>query len=124
MPLVGAFFTLMDWKPQNTLLMVEPLPKGTTMPKNDHEKLDAFVSQMLKGRKLTELAPLFYMLGDLTRLRLLQALLTKGEQSVGELCEKLDLVQPTISHHLGLLRRHGFVVGVRTGKKVIYSAAK
>ena len=94
------------------------------MPKNDHEKLDAFVSQMLKGRKLMELAPLFYMLGDLTRLRLLQALLTKGEQSVGELCEKLDLVQPTISHHLGLLRMNGLVIGVKAGRNVIYSAAK
>ncbi len=94
------------------------------MPKHNTQKVVAFLNKKLQGKKLTELAPLFKMLGDLTRLRLLDTLLIKGEQSVGEICEKLDLAQPTVSHHLGLLRIVGLAVNVRAGKQVLYSVAK
>ncbi|HET6428774.1 MAG TPA: ArsR family transcriptional regulator [Phycisphaerae bacterium] len=37
------------------------------------------------------------------------------------MCRKLRLPQPTVSHHLGLLRAHGLVKNRRAGKQVFYS---
>ena len=59
-------------------------------------------------------------LSDPTRLRLL-GVLQQGEQNVSGLCRRLDLPQPTISHHLGLLRSAGLVSNRRDGKQVFYS---
>lgn len=56
---------------------------------------------------------------DRTRLRLLGAL-QSGEMNVTSLCEQLDLPQPTVSHHLGLLREAGLVGNRRAGKQVFY----
>lgn len=41
--------------------------------------------------------------------------------TVGEIVEKFDLAQPTISHHLGVLKRVGLVVSRKAGKRVYYS---
>jgi ArsR family transcriptional regulator len=98
--------------------------KGNAMPKNDTENLAAFLKAQMKDKSPKELAALFKMLGDPTRLRLLQVMLTKGTQSVGDLCKKLTLRQPTVSHHLALLRMQGLVVNLRTGKNIFYSVAK
>jgi DNA-binding transcriptional ArsR family regulator len=94
------------------------------MSKQDTEKLAAFLKAKMKGKGLAELPAVFKMLSELTRLRLLNLLLTQGKQSVNELCEKLRLRQPAASHHLGLLRMHGLVANVRSGKNVFYSAAE
>jgi DNA-binding transcriptional ArsR family regulator len=59
-------------------------------------------------------------LADPTRLRLL-GLLQGGEMNVTALCEQLDLAQPTVSHHLGLLRTEKLVHNRRAGKQVFYS---
>jgi DNA-binding transcriptional ArsR family regulator len=59
-------------------------------------------------------------LADPTRLRLL-GLLQGGELNVTSLCGKLDLAQPTVSHHLGLLRSEKLVNNRRAGKQVFYS---
>ena len=59
-------------------------------------------------------------LSDPTRLRLL-GILQQGEQNVTGLCRRLDLPQPTISHHLGLLRTAGLVSNRRDGKQVFYA---
>jgi len=40
------------------------------------------------------------------------------------MCKALKLKQPTISHHLGLLRMGRFVSGTRQGKSVVYTADK
>jgi len=44
-----------------------------------------------------------------------------GETHVTQLCRKLRAPQPTISHHLGLLRVNGVVRARRQGKMVFYS---
>jgi DNA-binding transcriptional ArsR family regulator len=43
--------------------------------------------------------------------------------NVTSLCEILGLPQPTISHHLGLLRNGGLVNDTREGKQVMYAIA-
>ena len=41
--------------------------------------------------------------------------------SVGEIVEELNVSQPTVSHHLGILRSAGLVDSRREGKQVFYS---
>lgn len=40
---------------------------------------------------------------------------------VGDLVEKLDVLQPTVSHHLAQLRQAGLVHARREGRQVFYS---
>jgi DNA-binding transcriptional ArsR family regulator len=71
------------------------------------------------GRELDGLVELFRLLSDKTRLNIL-LLLAKGERNVTSLCEALDLPQPTVSHHLGLLRMRNLISNRRNGKQVFY----
>jgi len=68
---------------------------------------------------LEPLAGLFKLLSDGTRLRILM-LLAKGERNVSSLCDELRLPQPTVSHHLGLLRMKHIIANRRHGKQVFY----
>src|SRR4051812_22439236 len=70
--------------------------------------------------ELEQLAALFRLLSDRTRLNLLM-LLSEGERNVTNLCDTLKLPQPTVSHHLGLLRMSNVIGNRRDGKQVFYS---
>jgi len=72
---------------------------------------------------LQEWARGFSLLSDPTRLGIL-AMLSQGPRNVTALCKALGLKQPTISHHLGLLRMGRMVTGTRQGKSVIYTTDK
>jgi ArsR family transcriptional regulator, zinc-responsive transcriptional repressor len=69
---------------------------------------------------LEQLSGLFRLLSDKTRLSIL-LLLGDGEQNVTSLCEQLQLPQPTVSHHLGLLRMNNVIANRRNGKQVFYA---
>src|SRR5580765_8067922 len=69
---------------------------------------------------LEQLTSLFRLLSDKTRLNIL-LLLADGERNVTSLCERLKLPQPTVSHHLGLLRMNNVIANRRNGKQVFYS---
>src|SRR3972149_5921733 len=60
-------------------------------------------------------------MADETRQRIL-ALLREREMSVGELTEHFTVTQPTISHHLALLRRANLVVARHEGRQTFYRA--
>ncbi len=49
--------------------------------------------------------------------------LSEGKCSVGELAERLDLRDSTVSQHLALLRRDGLVAAERDGQTIWYSLA-
>jgi DNA-binding transcriptional ArsR family regulator len=51
---------------------------------------------------------MFEVLADLRRRRILE-LLRDGERPVGELVDRLELSQPTVSKHLKVLREAGLV---------------
>ncbi|HSV15442.1 MAG TPA: metalloregulator ArsR/SmtB family transcription factor [Tepidisphaeraceae bacterium] len=68
---------------------------------------------------LEQLTALFRLLSDKTRLNIL-ILLANGERNVTSLCEELQLPQPTVSHHLGLLRMNNVIGNRRAGKQVFY----
>ena len=59
-------------------------------------------------------------LADETRQAILQALL-EGEKSVGDLVESFSTSQPTVSHHLTILKNLGLVTRRKDGKYVYYS---
>jgi len=67
-----------------------------------------------------ELAALFQVLGNPTRLRILRDLAT-GEQCVCNMFKRLQLPQNLVSHHLGILRERGIIRSRRSGKWVYYS---
>jgi len=73
----------------------------------------------LIDQEVEPLAGTFRLLSDKTRLKIL-LLLTSGERNVSSLCQELALPQPTVSHHLGLLRMQNLISNRRSGKQVFY----
>ncbi len=59
-------------------------------------------------------------LADATRQRILE-MLTEQEMCVGDIVDAFDMSQPTISHHLNVLRQFGLVASRKDGKQVYYS---
>ena len=62
----------------------------------------------------------FRALGDETRLRIMEMLVT-GESSVSELTSRVDVGQSLMSHHLRILREAGLVTDRRRGRWVYYA---
>ncbi|MFJ6540384.1 ArsR/SmtB family transcription factor [Streptomyces sp. NPDC091385] len=69
-----------------------------------------------------DLAKAFKALGDPVRLRLVSMIASRagGEVCVCDLTPAFDLSQPTISHHLKLLRQAGLIDCERRGTWVYY----
>lgn len=69
-----------------------------------------------------KLAAMFKALGDPVRLRLLSLIASHpgGQACVCEISETFDVSQPTISHHLKLLRSAGLLDCERRGTWVYY----
>jgi ArsR family transcriptional regulator, zinc-responsive transcriptional repressor len=76
-------------------------------------------SPTVSDQDLEQLTALFRLLSDKTRLNVLM-LLAHGERNVSSLCDQLGLPQPTVSHHLGLLRMNNVIGSRRAGKQVFY----
>ncbi|MFE0173318.1 ArsR/SmtB family transcription factor [Streptomyces sp. NPDC059002] len=76
----------------------------------------------LGEEQAVELAKVFKALGDPVRLRLLSMIASRegGEICVCDLTPAFDLSQPTISHHLKLLRQAGLIDCERRGTWVYY----
>lgn len=64
----------------------------------------------------------FRMLGDVTRLRILQAL-ESGEKSVGTITDQVTGTQPNISKHLQALTDAGILDRRRVGNSILYAIA-
>ncbi len=69
---------------------------------------------------LFELADLFKVFGDSTRLRVMYALFD-GELSVTAIADSLGMEQSTISHQLRVLRQNKLVRVRREGKQIYYA---
>ena len=66
------------------------------------------------------LAAGFRALADPTRVAIVNRLAGAGEVCVCDITDAFDLGQPTISHHLKVLREAGLVESERRGKWVYY----
>lgn len=71
------------------------------------------------GAPLAAEAQLFKALGDAQRLAILRSL-ADDSRSVGELTARLPLNQPTVSHHLRILREAGLVRAQRRKTSLRY----
>ena len=69
-----------------------------------------------------ELADLFRLLGDPTRLRIVLSC-AEGPVAVHDIAARHDLSRSLVSHHLRLLRAARIVKADRQGKQVFYAAA-
>ena len=69
-----------------------------------------------------DLAELFKVFGDSTRIRILFVLF-EAEVCVCDLAEALSMTQSAISHQLSILKRNKLVKSRREGKSMFYSLA-
>ncbi|MBX3447795.1 MAG: winged helix-turn-helix transcriptional regulator [Parvibaculaceae bacterium] len=73
----------------------------------------------LREDKTFELADMFKMLGDPSRLRIVIATL-EGPVAVSDIADRLGLSLSLVSHHLRLLRAARLVTADRRGKQIFY----
>ena len=84
--------------------------------------IEAVQPGMPEEEKLYDLAELFKMFGDSTRIRILYVLF-EAEMCVCDIAEVLKMTQSAISHQLRLLKQAKLVKNRREGKTVYYSLA-
>ena len=88
-----------------------------------HEDLLRIVEQtMPEETELYDLAELFKVFGDSTRIRIL-FVLSSAEVCVCDLARVLNMTQSAISHQLRILKQSQLVKSRRDGKSVFYSLA-
>lgn len=88
-----------------------------------HENLLKIVQEkMPEETELYDLAELFKVFGDSTRIRILFVLF-EAEVCVCDLAEILHMTQSAISHQLKILKQAKLVSARREGKSVFYSLA-
>ena len=71
---------------------------------------------------LFDLAELFKIFGDSTRIKILFVLLD-NEMPVSAIADALGMTQSAVSHQLRILKTNGLVKFARDGKSLIYSLA-
>lgn len=76
----------------------------------------------LSDKMMELVARRFRLLGDRSRLRILQCL-EEGEKSVGAIAEEVGSNQPNVSKHLQALADAGILDRRREGNSIFYSIA-
>lgn len=88
-----------------------------------HEELLKIVNEKMPAEEeLYDLAELFKIFGDSTRIRILFVLF-EAEVCVCDLAEALRMTQSAVSHQLKILKQNKLVKSRREGKSVFYSLA-
>lgn len=76
--------------------------------------------ESIGAREAGDLAEMFRLLGDPTRIRILFALLAEPERRVGELAAVVGASETKVSQALRLLRSAGAVRNRRDGRNIYY----
>ncbi|MBO4496676.1 MAG: helix-turn-helix transcriptional regulator [Lachnospiraceae bacterium] len=88
-----------------------------------HEELLKIVKDKMPGEEeLFDLAELFKIFGDSSRIRILFVLL-EAEVCVCDMAAALNMTQSAVSHQLALLKKSKLVKTRRDGKSIFYSLA-
>lgn len=88
-----------------------------------HKNLVELVNRKMPDEDtLYDLAELFKVFGDSTRIRILFVLF-ESEVCVCDIAESLNMTQSAISHQLKILKQNKLVKARREGKTVFYSLA-
>lgn len=95
--------------------------------KNEYMTIDKDVAQsiidkMPEESELYDLADLFKVFGDSTRIKILYALY-ENEMCVYDIANILNMTQSAISHQLRILKQNRLVKYRKEGKTVLYTLA-
>ena len=96
------------------------MPKLICDGLHSHETRFTVERQMPDPSELEDLAALFKLFGDPTRIRILCALY-HGELCVCDLADMLNMTQSAISHQLRILKDGRVVKARREGRQILYS---
>ena len=86
------------------------------------EALSVVKGHMPPEEELLDMAELFKVFGDSTRIRILFVLF-ESEMCVCDIAQLLNMTQSAISHQLRILKQSQLVKSRRDGKSVFYSLA-
>lgn len=93
---------------------LEHMPAGTD--------LFSLSDQVPTEEELYDLAELFKVFGDSTRIKI-SYVLVESDMSVGDIAQALNMTQSSISHQLRVLKQSRLVRFRREGKNIVYSLA-
>ena len=93
---------------------LENMPQGTDV--------FSLSDQVPTEEELYDLAELFKVFGDSTRIKILYVLV-ESDMSVGDIAQALNMTQRSISHQLRVLKQSRLVRFRREGKNIVYSLA-
>ena len=88
----------------------------------DDDTVNSIEEKMPIESELYELADLFKVFGDSTRIKILYVLY-ENEMCVFDIAKILNMTQSAISHQLRILKQNKLVKSRREGKSVFYSLA-
>ena len=98
-----------------------PSPSEEACPCDcNREETSCLFDEMPDEELLYDLADLFKVFADTTRIKILYALMTK-DRCVADLAEEIGATQSAVSHQLRTLKQSRLVRAKRDGKNVIYS---
>lgn len=87
---------------------------------HDHHDTSFDVNAVPDDEVLYNLADLFKVFSDSTRIKILYALLP-GEKRVADIVESVGATQSAVSHQLSILKQSRLVKYRRDGKNILYS---
>jgi DNA-binding transcriptional ArsR family regulator len=96
---------------------------GTYDVSVDPDKVKMACLHKIDNATSQELAEVFKVLGDQTRIKILSLLAAEEELCVCDIAEALEMGQSAISHQLRLLRDRGLVGARRDGQRMFYRLA-
>lgn len=112
-------------KPFEMEEVVDVVKKQFSAKEKGSQEAKAQVEEIGKTLKITQgHINFFKALGDRTRLRILEILYNAGEMNVDSLTHHFDMSQPTISHHLAILKGAKILKMEKRGKEAYYSLDK
>ena len=88
----------------------------------DYKKIEKIKKEMIDEDVIFDMAELFKVFGDSTRIRILYVLF-ESEVCVCDLASALNMTQSAISHQLRILKQNKLVKSRRDGKSIFYSLA-
>lgn len=119
-----SIFSLILVLPKVTFLFYTFYDEGKTMESKyeviNKQTLSNLQYYMPETETLRQLADIFSVFADSTRLKILSAL-SLSEMCVGDLSTYLSLNQTTVSHQLRFLKNYNIVAQKRLGKFILYS---
>ena len=93
---------------------LENMPQGTDV--------FSLSDQVPTEEELYDLAELFKVFGESTRIKILYVLV-ESDMSVGDIAQAHNMTQSSISHQLRVLKQSRLVRFRREGKNIVYSLA-